>query len=60
MFGLGVGPGFVGGAGFGHAATLASYSVYHRYLYFMEMVFYTEYKDKSAWDEEYHPKYYKR
>ena len=29
--GLGVGAGFLGGAGLGVAGTLASYSVYHRY-----------------------------
>ena len=29
--GLGVGAGFLGGAGLGVAGTLATYSVYHRY-----------------------------
>ena len=58
--GLGVGAGFIGGSGIGYAATLATYSIYHRYLYFMEILFDTEYKNKSTWDEKYHDQYYRR
>ena len=41
--GLGVGAGFLGGAGLGVAGTLATYSVYHRY-----QVFHVVGKDSDA------------
>ena len=56
--GLGVGPGFVGGMGYNYAATLATYSLYHRYLWLQRALHDAGYE--SRWDEEYHHQYYER
>ena len=58
MFGLGVGAGFLGGSGYGYAASLASYTIYHRYLFLMAMLHSNGYK--SAWDTNYHEQFYER
>jgi len=56
LFGLGVGPAFIGGAGFGFGAGLASYSIYHRYNYFRYLMHKKGYIDD--WDSDYDKEYY--
>jgi len=58
LFGLGVGAAFIGGAGFGFGAGLASYSIYHRYHHFRRMVHDNGYDDD--WDEDYYSSYYEK
>ena len=59
LFGLGVGAAFIGGAGFGFGAGLASYSIYHRYHYLQMLLRAGGYGDDS-WDEDYYSKYYEK
>eukprot|EP00092_Neocalanus_flemingeri_P065792 GFUD01080070.1.p1 GENE.GFUD01080070.1~~GFUD01080070.1.p1 ORF type:complete len:626 (+),score=105.07 GFUD01080070.1:130-1878(+) len=56
LLGLGVGAGFIGGAGYGYAASLVTYSIFHRYLYLQKMLHNNGYN--SSWDEQYHTNYY--
>ena len=58
LFGLGVGAGFIGGSGYGYGATLASYTVYHRYVFLMTMLHRNGYR--STWDQDYHNHYYEK
>ena len=58
LFGLGVGAGFIGGSGYGYGATLASYTVYHRYVFLMTMLHSNGYR--STWDQDYHNHYYEK
>ena len=58
LFGLGVGPAFVGGAGFSFGAGLVSYSVYHRYTHFRKLLHDNGYLDK--WDEGYYSDLYEQ
>ena len=58
MFGLGVGAGFLGGSGYGYGASLASYTIYHRYIFLMAMLHSNGYR--SRWNTGYHTQYYER
>ena len=58
LFGLGVGAGFIGGTGYGYGATLASYTIYHRYIFLMAMLHRNGYR--SSWDQDYHNQYYEK
>eukprot|EP00092_Neocalanus_flemingeri_P047974 GFUD01054574.1.p1 GENE.GFUD01054574.1~~GFUD01054574.1.p1 ORF type:complete len:650 (+),score=133.34 GFUD01054574.1:3-1952(+) len=55
---LGIGAGFIGGTGYGFAASLATYSIYHRYLYLMSLLHTHGYR--SGWDGDYYSSYYER
>ena len=57
---LGVrGPTFLGGAGFGFAAGLLSYSIIHRYFYLVNFM-YEEGIWTKGWDSNFYRTYYKR
>ena len=58
LFGIGVGPAFIGGAGFSFGAGLVSYSIYHRYQYLRELLHANGYLDK--WDEAYYSVIYEK
>ena len=47
LFGLGVGPAFLGGAGFG--AGILSYSILHRY-FFVKNLMYKDNRQLDNWD----------
>ena len=59
-FGLGVGPGFLGGSALEEAGVLAKYSVYHRYHMFRQMMRTRNPGLYSDWDDEYYTSYYQR
>ena len=58
LFGLGVGAAFIGGAGFGFGAGLASYSIYHRYHQLRWMLHHNGYE--VEWDTDYYNEYYEK
>ena len=58
LFGIGVGPAFIGGAGFSFGAGLVSYSIYHRYQYLQQLLHANGYLDK--WDEAYYSVIYEK
>ena len=60
LFGIGVGPAFLGGAGFGYGAGLLTYSIYHRYNYIRNMMFHKGYLTTDQWDQSYYNNFYKR
>ena len=59
LFGLGVGPAFLGGAGFGFGAGILSYSILHRYFYVKNLM-YEENIDSEDWDPKFYKNFYKR
>merc|ERR1711936_67145 len=58
LFGMGVGAAFIGGAGFGFGAGLASYSIYHRYHHYRQMLHNNGHLDD--WDENYYSSNYEK
>jgi len=58
LFGLGIGAAFIGGAGFGFGAGLASYSIYHRYQHFRNLMHMKGYLEE--WDTDYYRDYYEQ
>ena len=56
--GLGTAAGFVGGMGYSYPATLATYSIYHRYMWLQKTLHDGGYK--SGWDDRYHVQHYER
>ena len=60
LFGIGVGPAFIGGAGFGYGAGLLTYSIYHRYIFIRSLMYNKDYISKEEYDPFYYDTYYKR
>ena len=61
LFGIGVpGYAFLGGAEFGYAVGLISYSIYHRYQYISSQMVQQGFWDESQWNPQYYKKYYKK
>ena len=59
LFGIGVpGYAFLGGAEFGYAVGLISYSIYHRYQYIASQMVQQGFWDESKWNPQYYKKYY--
>ena len=56
--GMGMVAGFVGGMGYGYPATLATYSIYHRYMWLQKTLHDGGYE--SGWDDRYHEQNYER
>lgn len=60
MFGIGVGPAFIGGAGFGLGAGLLTYSIYHRYQFIRHQMFKNGFLTTDQWDQVYYNNIYRR
>jgi len=58
--GLGIGAGFLGGAALGAAGAMATYSVYHRYHAFRQMMYMRNPGMYSDWDDNYYNNYYQK
>ena len=59
LFGLGVGPAFLVGAGFGYGAGILSYSILHRYFYVKNLMYQEKFQNEN-WDPQYYEEYYSK